>query len=415
MPIGPSCCGRRRQGGSRDDLEQHAERLQPRHRPARTCSRRSRPNQIHVLFYEGSGSFGNGCVAFDTAESAAIMSKAVGAPVRLQMMRWDEHGWTHYAPAIMYDMRAGVDANGNIVAYEATGFGQGGTSIYTGRELLGSGPGSPSATANALPSKVNGAGAVTENLSPWMKVSGTNYKVINKPIDSTMGIFHSGPLRAPGAQQTTLADAQTMQMLAVAAGMDDLAFRLQNMNTDLDGQRWAAVLQAAATAAGWKPWVPGSKVSKDNVVTGRGIANSHHGGAYAAAVADVQVNKKTGKITVTHIVRVPGFRVLDEPEPDLQPDDRERDPGREPCAERGGDLQQEPGHLDRLDRLPDPAVQGRAEGDAWCSSRGRISRRSGRASRPRARSSARSPTRSTMRPACACTRRRSRRAASARR
>ena len=69
-------------------------------------------NQIRVLFYEGSGSFGNGCVAFDTAESAAIMSKAVGAPVRLQMMRWDEHGWTHYAPAALYDMRAGVDASG---------------------------------------------------------------------------------------------------------------------------------------------------------------------------------------------------------------------------------------------------------------------------------------------------------------
>ena len=60
------------------------------------------------------------------------MSKAVGAPVRLQMMRWDEHGWTHYGPAIMYDMRAGVDAKGNMVAYEATGFGQGGTSLYTG-------------------------------------------------------------------------------------------------------------------------------------------------------------------------------------------------------------------------------------------------------------------------------------------
>jgi CO/xanthine dehydrogenase Mo-binding subunit len=259
------------------------------------------PQQIRVIFYEGSGSFGNGCVAFDTAESAAIMSKAVGAPVRLQMMRWDEHGWTHYGPAIMYDMRAGIDAKGNMVAYEATGFGQGGTSLYTGRELLGAGPGSPNPTANALPTKVNGAGAVTENLSPWMQVSKTNYRVINKPIDSTMGILHSSALRAPGAQQTTFADAQTMDMLAVAAGMDSLAFRLQNMNTDLDGQRWAAVLQAAATAAGWKPWVSGSKLSKENVVTGRGIANSHHGGAYAAVVADVTVNKKSGKISVTHL------------------------------------------------------------------------------------------------------------------
>jgi CO/xanthine dehydrogenase Mo-binding subunit len=229
------------------------------------------------------------------------MSKAVGAPVRLQMMRWDEHGWTHYGPAIMYDMRAGIDSSGNIVAYEATGFGQGGTSLYTGRELLGAGPGSPNPAANALPPKVAGAGAVTENLSPWMKVSNTNYRVINKPIDSTMGIFQSGPLRAPGAQQTTLADAQTMDMLAVAANMDSLAFRLQNMNTDLDGSRWAAVLQAAATAAGWKPWVSGSKLSKDNVVKGRGIANSHHGGAYAATVADITVNKKSGKITVNHL------------------------------------------------------------------------------------------------------------------
>ncbi len=259
------------------------------------------PAQIRILFFEGSGSFGNGCVAFDTAESAAIMSKAVGAPVRLQMMRWDEHGWTHYAPAIMYDMRAGVDASGNIVAYEATGFGQGGTSIYTGRELLGNGPGSPSATANALPTKVPGAGTVSENLSPWMKVSGTNYKLINKPIDSTMGIFQSGTVRAPGAPQTVFADAQTMDMLAVAANMDSLAFRLQNMLPDSTNQRWSAVLQAAATAANWKPWVAGSKLGSGNVVTGRGIANGHHGGAYAAVVADIQVNKKSGKITVLHL------------------------------------------------------------------------------------------------------------------
>jgi CO/xanthine dehydrogenase Mo-binding subunit len=197
-------------------------------------------------------------------------------------------------------MRAGVDAAGNIVAYEATGFAQGGTSIYTGRELAGP-VGAPTPTSNAIPTKVNGNGAVSENLSPWMKVANTNYRLINKPIDSTMGIFHSGPLRAPGAQQTTLADAQIMDMLAVASNMDSLAFRLQNMQTDAQNQRWSAVLQAAATAAGWKPWVAGSNLSKANIVTGRGIANSHHGGAYAAVVADISVNKQTGKILVTHL------------------------------------------------------------------------------------------------------------------
>jgi CO/xanthine dehydrogenase Mo-binding subunit len=260
------------------------------------------PSQIRVLFYEGSGSFGNGAVMFDTAEAAAILAKAVGKPVRVQFMRWDEQGWTHYAPASLVDARAGIDAKGNIVAYDWTQWAQGGTSMYTSRELLGAGPGSPSPTANQLPTSVNGANANTENTSPWMKVKNEGaYRLISKPVPSTGGIFHSGPMRAPGAQQATFADAQIMDMLAVAANMDSLAFRLQNMNTDLDGQRWAAVLQAAAQAAGWKPWVAGSKLGSGDVVKGRGIANSHHGGAYAASVADITVNKKTGKITVDHV------------------------------------------------------------------------------------------------------------------
>jgi len=99
----------------------------------------------------------------------------------------------------------------------------------------------------------------------------------------------------------TLADAQIIDMMAVASNMDSLAFRLQNMRTDSDGPRWSAVLQAVADAAGWKPWVSGSNLEKGNVVTGRGIANSHHGGSYAAVVTDVTVNKKTGKMVVTHV------------------------------------------------------------------------------------------------------------------
>jgi nicotinate dehydrogenase subunit B len=265
-------------------------------------------SQIRVLFYEGSSTYGNGCVAFDTAESAAIMSKAVGAPVRLQFMRWDEQGWTHYGPAVMTDIQGGVDASGNMIAYQATQFSQGSTSLYTGRELVGS-IGAPTPTANALPTSVAGASVNTENTSPWMKVSGstgiinpsTNYQLISKPISSAQGMFHSGTMRAPVAPQTVFADAQLIDMLAVASGMDSLAFRLQNMLTDSTNQRWSAVLQAAATAAGWTPWVAGSKLQSGNVVTGRGIANGHHGGSYAAVVADISLNKKTGKITVTHL------------------------------------------------------------------------------------------------------------------
>jgi nicotinate dehydrogenase subunit B len=264
--------------------------------------------QIRVIFYEGSGSFGNGAVMFDTAQAASILSKATGSPVRVQFMRWDEQGWTHYAPASLVDVRGGIDANGNITAYDWVQWTQGGGGIYTSRELLGAGPGSDNPTANTIPSSIPGGGANTENTSPWMTVKAKGaYRLVSKAFPSEGGIFQTGAVRAPGAQQATLADAQLMDMLAVAANMDSLAFRLQNMNMDPaapePGDRWAGVLQAAATGAGWKPWVSGSGAAaqKGDIVKGRGIANSHHGGSYAASVADITVNKKTGKITVDHV------------------------------------------------------------------------------------------------------------------
>ena len=51
------------------------------------------------------------------------MSQLAGAPVRLQFMRWDEHGWDNYGPAVLADLRGGVDASGKIVALDYTAFG----------------------------------------------------------------------------------------------------------------------------------------------------------------------------------------------------------------------------------------------------------------------------------------------------
>ena len=48
------------------------------------------------------------------------MSPLAGKPVRLQFMRWDEHGWDNYGPAQLTDIRGGVDASGNIIAFEFT-------------------------------------------------------------------------------------------------------------------------------------------------------------------------------------------------------------------------------------------------------------------------------------------------------
>ena len=151
----------------------------------------------------------------------------------------------------------------------------------------------------------------TENTSPWMKVSGstgiinsqTNYQLISKPHHlAAQGIFHSGTLAGPGAPQTVFANEQLIDMLAVAGDMDPLAFRLQNMLPDPTNQRWVGVLQAAAAAAGWT--AARVRLEPREAATSSAAAGSpigHHGGSYAAVVGDILVNKKTGKITVTHL------------------------------------------------------------------------------------------------------------------
>src|SRR4029077_11107183 len=68
---------------------------------------------VRVLFHEGSGSYGR-LSSDDASEDAALLSRAVGKPVRVQWMREDEHGWEPKGPAQLDIVRAGVDAQGKI-------------------------------------------------------------------------------------------------------------------------------------------------------------------------------------------------------------------------------------------------------------------------------------------------------------
>jgi CO/xanthine dehydrogenase Mo-binding subunit len=98
--------------------------------------------------------------------------------------------------------------------------------------------------------------------------------------------------------------------LAYATKMDPVAFRLQNMTSNafeaangqaLTWDRWKKVLTEVAKISGWKPKVAASSLGSGNVVTGRGIAIGGFAGTMAAIVADIQVNKKTGKIVARHL------------------------------------------------------------------------------------------------------------------
>lgn len=79
-------------------------------------------NKIRVQYYAGSNTFGSSCYA-EAEQAAAIMSKELGKPVRVQLSREDEFGWDNYGPAHLADIRGAVDGNGKILAFRVSGLG----------------------------------------------------------------------------------------------------------------------------------------------------------------------------------------------------------------------------------------------------------------------------------------------------
>src|SRR5687767_11668665 len=85
------------------------------------------------------------------------------------------------------------------------------------------------------------------------------------------------------------------------AKMDPLAFRLKNVaNITADPHlRWKGVLEKVSKMSNWQPRIAASNLSSSNVVTGRGVAFGFYSNSPAAGVAEIELNKKTGKIVVT--------------------------------------------------------------------------------------------------------------------
>ncbi|HEV7803192.1 MAG TPA: molybdopterin cofactor-binding domain-containing protein, partial [Burkholderiales bacterium] len=97
-----------------------------------------------------------------------------------------------------------------------------------------------------------------------------------------------------GAYANVYALESFMDELATQAGADPIAFRLKH----LKDARAREVIEAAATKAGWQP------NAKGNGSQGRGIAFAKYKNlaAYVAVVADVTVDRRTGKVRVTRAV-----------------------------------------------------------------------------------------------------------------
>ncbi len=243
--------------------------------------------KVRVQYYESSGTFGRSCYE-DASQAAALLSQAVGKPVRVQFMRWDEHGWDQYGPAHLADVRAGVDQSGRLIAYEYHGWQHGWTVNATVHDLA----------LNADPIE-RGGGSNSITVNPMS--TGSMYRIANRRVIShavpMKGQLRGAALRSPLDLNYCFASEQTIDELAHALDMDPLAFRRINIG----GERWLGVLEAAAEAARWVPRIAASSLSNADIVTGRGIGLGTHHVSYGAAVADIEVDKKTGNILVKRL------------------------------------------------------------------------------------------------------------------
>ena len=244
-------------------------------------------DKVRVQYVEGSGTFGRSCYE-DCAQAAAVMSQAVGKPVRVQFMRSDEHGWDDYGPAHLADVRAGIDADGKIVAYQYDGWQHGWLINETTHELV----------LNTPPKeRTSGPMSIPVNRMS----TGSMYQIADRRVVSHMvpmvGLLKGAPLRSPLDLSFAFASEQTIDELAVAAKMDALEFRRRNIGD----ARWLGVLNAAAQAAAWTPKISGSAIGSGEVVTGRGIGLGTHHVSYGAAVADIEVNRRTGVIVAKRL------------------------------------------------------------------------------------------------------------------
>jgi nicotinate dehydrogenase subunit B len=259
------------------------------------------PQNIRVIWYEGSASYGGGQQG-EAAEQAAIISALVGKPVRLQWMRWDQHGWDAWGPSQQYDVTMGADAKGKIVAADWTSYGQAQLNMDTTRELLGESTW-PAVPGNGGPTPSDGGSTAT----PYGNTTyGSGFQFKRRVLAKTQplygGALKTSFLRAPNAPQSYFASEQIVDELAHALNMDPVAFRRQNIDgSTVAGARWLSVLDAAALVAGWKPKVAASNLKQGDVVAGRGVGLGTFAGSQTAIVADVEVNKKTGKIVAKHL------------------------------------------------------------------------------------------------------------------
>src|SRR5260370_29708351 len=192
---------------------------------------------IRIQYLDGAGCYGRNGHEDATAD-AALISKLIGQPVRVQWSRADEHGWDPKGPPTLVEISAGLDAQGNVVAWDSE--------LWVPKADITEWPRTLAATLAGIPQKAAiNPGNIHRNLDPSYPFA--HQKAVAHRLESTP--FRPSWIRTPGRMQNTYANEVFIDECAAAAGADPVGYRLRYL-TD---PRGIAELRAAAPPPEWGP------------------------------------------------------------------------------------------------------------------------------------------------------------------
>ena len=224
--------------------------------------------EVHKMML--GGGFGRRGAPQDFVRQGVAIAKAMpGTPVKMLWSREEDMQHGYYRPASVVRMKAGVDAQGKLIAMH--------TRVAC-----------PSILKVLVPASLNKEGIDFTAVRAFHDMP---YTVPNQQVDYAMRNGHVpvGFWRAPGQQNSFYREC-FIDELAVAANSDPIAYRLALLK---EGDKNRLVLEAVAKASGWgNPLPPGVH---------RGVAIADGFGSFTAMVAEVSVSPQ-GTVDVKRVV-----------------------------------------------------------------------------------------------------------------
>ncbi|MFC3282088.1 xanthine dehydrogenase family protein molybdopterin-binding subunit [Litchfieldella rifensis] len=245
---------------------------------------------IDIQRMEASGCYGRNC-ADDVGADAALLSRAVGRPVRVQLSREQEHGWEPKGAGQLMDVDGGLNGDGSPAGYDFVNRYPSNNAPTLALLLTGT------VAPSDIPFEMGDRTAVPPYRYPHRRIA----------CDDVPTLVRAAWLRGVSALPNTFAHESYIDELAWMAGMDPVDYRLRH----LSDERARSLVAAVAQRAEWTPRLAASaERERDGWRWGRGFAYAQYvhskfpgfGAALAAWAVFLRVHLETGRIVIERLV-----------------------------------------------------------------------------------------------------------------